>query len=218
VPGDITQTELNDLYYQASGVTPGTPIPDHTRLIDPTTNIIFDYFLVNDTWMLAVVGSIAAATNHSYGVVIGADVWGKSYAEQDGSLSTVGMDAMQTAISNLTNRVNQLDRFNMTSGPFYARPSTAWPVNSVTYLRSGDTVTVVINTGNSNAPTGTFANVIPLGFRPIVNLRSLGGVTPNDKLAWVQLGADGSVQASIGNTTPCAATFTYVTQDAFPTT
>jgi hypothetical protein len=216
VPSEITQDELNTLYYAAAGVAPGTPIPDHTRLIDPSMNIVFDYFLVNDTWTLAIIGPIAIATNNTYGVSMGADVPGKAYAEDDGTWSLVGFDAMQTALSNLTNRLNQLDRFNQTAGPVNTRPSTAWPLNSVTYLRSGDTVTVVVNTGNANAPTGVFANVIPVGFRPIVNLRSIGGVTFNDKLAWCELGANGSLQASIGNTTPCAVTFTYVTRDAFP--
>jgi hypothetical protein len=160
-------------------------------------NIVFDYFLVNDTWELAVIGPIAIATNSTYGVSIGADVPGKSYAEDDGSWSLVGFDAMQTALSNLTNRVNQLDRFNMVSGPHYTRPSTAFPLNCISYVRAGDVCTVVLNTGNTNAISGTFANILPIGFRPIVNVRVLQGATFNDKLSWCEVRSDGKVDIDI---------------------
>ncbi|MDR1909656.1 MAG: leucine-rich repeat domain-containing protein [Spirochaetaceae bacterium] len=101
-----TQTELQAAYAEASGNT-GAPA-DLTALDDRAFGKTYVWYETANVWADMGETGIAVATNSSLGVVKGSTLPGKTFVEEDGSMSLNGWDATQAALINLEN--NKVDK------------------------------------------------------------------------------------------------------------
>lgn len=106
-----SQSEIQGLYETASGKT-GTPI-EGTKLYDTSRDLTAEWYTTSNSWVVFGGSSLPpTATNTTLGVVKGSTLDGKSFAEQDGTLSVNGWDVIKADIAN---KLNTSDLIPLTS-------------------------------------------------------------------------------------------------------
>jgi hypothetical protein len=93
-----SQEDLQEAYEDASGNTGAAP--DQATLDDMAFGKSYTWYETEETWIDRGSTIIAKFTNASAGVVKGANADGKVFAEEDGTGSVVGWDALKTEVSN----------------------------------------------------------------------------------------------------------------------
>jgi hypothetical protein len=93
-----SQEDLQEAYEDVSGESGAAP--DQATLDDMAFGKSYTWYEVSETWIDRGSASIAKFTNASAGVVKGANTEGKVFAEEDGTGSVVGWDALKTRVSN----------------------------------------------------------------------------------------------------------------------
>jgi hypothetical protein len=103
-----SQADLQTAYETASGKT--GEASDQTTLDDTAFGKSYTWYESSETWVDRGSSSVSQFTNTGMGIIKGANSDGKVFAEEDGTGSVVGWDALKTRTTNLeTGKVNTSD-------------------------------------------------------------------------------------------------------------
>jgi hypothetical protein len=103
-----SQGDLQEAYEEASGSTGAAP--DQATLDDTAFGKSYTWYESEETWVDRGTTQVAAFTNASAGVIKGDNADGKVFAEENGTGSVVGWDALKARTANLeSGKVNNAD-------------------------------------------------------------------------------------------------------------
>jgi hypothetical protein len=102
-----SQTDLQDAYEEASGET--GEAPDQVTLDDTAFGKSYTWYTASGLWKDRGSSTVTQFTNSSAGIIQGNNADGKVFAEENGTGSVVGWDALKTRTSNLESSVSNLE-------------------------------------------------------------------------------------------------------------
>ena len=136
LPASPTQTELTTAWQTETGLT---NLINRAQIYDVTNSKIWTYYTNSSTWFEAPAGgsiSISTFTNSSEGTILGSTNAGQVFAENDGTGSVNGWDALSAAVSD--NTANKLASANLTADGGLSKTSSGSGASTAVNLSIAD--------------------------------------------------------------------------------
>ena len=195
LPDTLTQLEVLDIYQQISGNVNPNDGDTLVSLHINTKNFEWTYFVSLNVWEFKGVTSVRLATNSTAGIVQGENTNGKIFVENDGTMSLVGYDDLNTDISNLQSNLS-ITNTNLSTTNTNLTNLTSRVSTNETNIGTINTNITNINTrlnGLDSKTDTTNTNVSNLTTRVGTNETSIS--TINTKLNTIESGAQVNVQS-----------------------
>lgn len=144
MPASPTQQQVTDAWMTATGLT---ALINRASVYDTTNNKVWTYYTNTNTWLAATNTtqvSINTWTNSSEGVILGSEADGQIYAEDDGTGSVNGWDALKSAVNG---KIDAADLANVAiSGSYNDLSNTpSVPVITMTTTDPGEGAPLAAN-------------------------------------------------------------------------